>query len=392
MNATELLVFNSECFLRVVDGELIISNPKLRHHVKIDVKTAGLIFEHANGLCDAEWRKHLVECSGWDRTERFMGVQGLVTDPSGLRAHSQISPAEVSGDALFKLLRFRLVLIEDLGESQRKIAPMINSLDQEHLGSFHQRVGQYVLLGLREREPWRAWQNQKFTSDGLKLIGENYRQIQEPFFERRFNRQTINGLRVLDFGCGNGYFSAKFSRAGAQVTALDSSEELMALARKNYCECPGIQFVVAKSFRESITYLEQLDAGSLDLIYLQDTLLLLINPENGVASNELSELLAAFRRVLSQKGELCAMEPNAIFWLAGRYGSQAKPYAVVTEYRHPVFNVVPTLGEMLKPLAEAGFALIEYCHPEHTDKTHIDYRYAEEFPIWDFLKFKVLNR
>lgn len=195
----------------------------------------------------------------------------------------------------------------------------------------------------------------------------------------------------MDFGCGNGYFSAKFCDAGASVIALDSSDELMLLARKNYAHRRGLDFILAKTLQDSIQYLNSLREKSINLIYIQDTLLLLCNPEDGAPSSILSELFQAFRRVLVPEGELAAMEPNSIFWLAGRYGDQENPYAVITEYRNHIFNVVPNLGEMLIPLAASGFGLVEYCHPEPSDPSHADYAYARKFPIWDFFKFKVIK-
>lgn len=391
MNVFPIFSFNKECFLRIAERSIVISNPRLRLHVEVDAKTASMLALHLRGLGQLEWEMQLDGCSGIDRSQRFVGMRGLVTDHSGFQADVDNESARAVGDKLFKLLRDRLILIEKSAESQSRVAPMDNLLDQEHLGSFHQRVGQYVLLGLREREPWRAWQNQKFSEDGLKLIGENYRQIQEPFFDRRFTHKDLSGLWVLDFGCGNGYFSAKFADAGASVIALDSSEELMSLARKNYGFRSELDFILAKTMQDSIQYLNNLSAESINLIYLQDTLLLLLNPEGGVPSDILSELFQAFRRVLTPDGELFAMEPNAIFWLAGRYGNPEAPYAIVTEYRNHVFNVVPNLGEILAPLADAGFGLVEYCHPEPTDPSHADYTYAKEFPIWDFFKFKAIN-
>ena len=392
MNAFPIFSFNKECFLRIVESSIVISNPRLRLHVEVDAKTASMLVLHLSGLDQLEWEMQLDGCSGTDKSQRFMGVRGLVTDHSGFQVGVGNESVRAVGDRLFKLLRDRLILIEKFSESQSRVAPMDNLLDQEHLGSFHQRVGQYVLLGLREREPWRAWQNQKFSGDGLRLIGENYRQIQEPFFDRRFTHKDLSGLRILDFGCGNGYFSAKFADAGASVIALDSSEELMSLARKNHGSRSRLDFILAKTMQDSIQYLNGLSAESINLIYLQDTLLLLLNPKEGVPSNILSELFQAFRRVLTPDGELSVMEPNAIFWLAGRYGNPEAPYAIVTEYRNHVFNVAPNLGEILAPLTEAGFGLVEYCHPEPTDPSHADYTYAKEFPIWDFFKFKAINR
>jgi SAM-dependent methyltransferase len=392
MNMPQLFFLNKECFLRVVERSIIISNPRLRLHVEVDAKTASMLALYLGGLTGEDWEKQLEGCSGADRTQRFMGMRGLVTDHSGFQASVDYEPARVVGNGLFKLLRERLVLIEDSADSQSRVAPMDNLLDQKHLGSFHQRVGQYVLLGLRERETWRAWQNQKFSEDGLKLVGENYLQIQEPFFDCRFTNEDLGGKRILDFGCGNGYYSAKFADAGARVIALDSSEELMLLARKNHGFRNGLDFVLARTIPDSIQYLDSLDPQSIDLIYLQDTLLLLLHPESGLPSTLISKLFRSFGRVLTSEGELAAMEPNAIFWLAGRYGDHDAPYAVITEYRNQVFNVVPNLGEILAPLAAVGFGLVEYCHPEHTDPSHADYAFAKEFPIWDFFKFKVIKR
>jgi SAM-dependent methyltransferase len=393
MDVPQLFSLNKECFLRIIEISIIISNPRLRLHVEVDTKTANMLLQHIGGLSLFDWGKQLNGCGvGSDRSQRFMGMRGLVTDHSGFQENIDIEPTKAVGDELVKLLRDRLILVENSAETQSLVAPMANLLDQERLGSFHQRVGQYVLLDLREREPWRAWQNQKFSEDGLTLIGENYRQIQEPFFDRNFTHKDLSGLRVLDFGCGNGYFSAKFSDAGASVIALDSSKELLSLARVNYSSRSGLVFILAETISDSIQYLSSLIAKSIDLIYLQDTLLLLLNPENGIPSTILSGLFQAFRRVLASDGEIAAMEPNAVFWLAGRYGKHEAPYAVITEYRNHIFNVVPNLGDMLKPLAEAGFGLVKYCHPEHTDPSHADYAYANEFPIWDFFKFKAINR
>lgn len=387
----QFFLFNKECFLRVVNQSIIISNPKLRLHVEIDTKALNILLTYFEGLPEQEWEKMFKDCNGKDRTKRFVGVDGLVTDHSGFYKNTEYKSSMLNGYELFKLLCKRQVLIKHSSQAQLTFKPMNNLLDQENLGSFHQRVGQYVLLGLRNFEPWRAWQNQKFSENGLKLIGENYLQIQEPFFDSRFTHKDMNGLQVIDFGCGNGYFSAKFSDAGATVIAIDSSEELISLAKENYNSKNRIEFLLNKTILDSIEYLNNLNAKSINLIYLQDTLLLLLNPKDGLPSEILSELFQAFRRVLTYNGEINAMEPNAIFWLAGRYGDHKAPFAIVTEYRHHTFNVVPNLGEMLAPLAKEGFGLVEYTHPEPIDPNHFDYEYTKEFPVWDFFRFKLIN-
>ena len=61
-------------------------------------------------------------------------------------------------------------------------------------------------------------------------------------------RREGRAVRVLDLGCGPGFFTALFSEAGCQVDAVDSSAEMIARARANvkaavpdaepmFCEC-----------------------------------------------------------------------------------------------------------------------------------------------------------
>ncbi|NNE09407.1 MAG: class I SAM-dependent methyltransferase [Gemmatimonadetes bacterium] len=50
--------------------------------------------------------------------------------------------------------------------------------------------------------------------------------------ERILRPHLASGMDVLDAGCGSGYFSAFFQGEGCRVTALDRSEEALAIARE----------------------------------------------------------------------------------------------------------------------------------------------------------------
>lgn len=52
------------------------------------------------------------------------------------------------------------------------------------------------------------------------------------------------GESVVDLACGNGFFSEAFAKEGAQVTGIDVSEELIAIARKN---APAVSFHVGSA-------------------------------------------------------------------------------------------------------------------------------------------------
>ena len=54
----------------------------------------------------------------------------------------------------------------------------------------------------------------------------------------------VEGLEVLDLGCGTGYFAREMARRGARVTAVDLSPKMLAHARRLESEDPlGIRYV-----------------------------------------------------------------------------------------------------------------------------------------------------
>jgi len=54
------------------------------------------------------------------------------------------------------------------------------------------------------------------------------------------------GERVLDLGCGTGHLTAQIAARGADVTGLDASASMIALARQNY---PKLKFVLGDARR-----------------------------------------------------------------------------------------------------------------------------------------------
>lgn len=57
--------------------------------------------------------------------------------------------------------------------------------------------------------------------------------------------EPLQGLNVLDLGCGQGYFCRELARRGARVTGVDLSSELIASARRHDKDEPlGIDYYV----------------------------------------------------------------------------------------------------------------------------------------------------
>jgi trans-aconitate methyltransferase len=54
--------------------------------------------------------------------------------------------------------------------------------------------------------------------------------------------QPSNGETILDLGCGTGHLASRIAASGAGVVGIDSSQEMVEGARKNY---PALRFVLA---------------------------------------------------------------------------------------------------------------------------------------------------
>jgi 2-polyprenyl-3-methyl-5-hydroxy-6-metoxy-1,4-benzoquinol methylase len=73
----------------------------------------------------------------------------------------------------------------------------------------------------------------------------------------------VKGLRVLDVGCGQGYFSRVLSERGAKVVGIDLSPKMIALAKRHEKVHPlGIQYRVMDASRIGRAW----GPGSFDLV------------------------------------------------------------------------------------------------------------------------------
>jgi len=66
------------------------------------------------------------------------------------------------------------------------------------------------------------------------------------------------GKKILDLGCGQGFFSREFAKSGAQIIGVDISKELIAIARKNSPK--NITFEVSPAHRLTFLTTASLDA------------------------------------------------------------------------------------------------------------------------------------
>jgi 2-polyprenyl-3-methyl-5-hydroxy-6-metoxy-1,4-benzoquinol methylase len=185
----------------------------------------------------------------------------------------------------------------------------------------------------------------------------------------------VAGHRVLDLGCGQGWFSRQLAMRGAQVTGIDISAGQLANARWHEATHPlGISYRQLDAARVA----EDWPAASFDLVtacmVLHDT------PDTG-------RILAATRRVLTKEGRLIfsivhpvTAGPHTSWEITddGQKGArqvdryfESGPYVLTwamarltTHWSTPQWH--RTLEEWSALIAEAGFTILRLAEPRPT--------------------------
>jgi len=114
-------------------------------------------------------------------------------------------------------------------------------------------------------------------------------------------RRLPAGVRVLDVGCGNGWFSAALNEAGFSVTGVDVAAEALRRAR---LRVSGVEFVLTRE-GEGLPF----EAASFGAAWLGEVL---EHVQDGIA------LLEEVARVLEPGGALIASTPDHPFALRAR--------------------------------------------------------------------------
>lgn len=110
--------------------------------------------------------------------------------------------------------------------------------------------------------------------------------------------RPLSGVRALDLGCGQGYFSRELARGGAVVTGVDLSEELLRFAREREVqEQLGIDYL----HLDAAEVADTLPRQSFDLVTgcmsLQDM-------------DEVAGVIGAARRMLRRGGRMVFSIPH----------------------------------------------------------------------------------
>ncbi len=167
----------------------------------------------------------------------------------------------------------------------------------------------------------------------------------------------LSGKRVLDLGCGTGYFSALLQKRGAELVCVDISQEMINKARQR-CEKDRITFVLADA--ENLPFEEH----SFDYVFSSLAL---------QWCSDLSYPLKEIRRILKEggKGFFSTLTDGSLYELR-------ESWKKIDAYQH-VNNFI-TINQVKIALAQSQ------CHNHHLDLSAITVWYDAAFSVMRDLK------
>lgn len=144
------------------------------------------------------------------------------------------------------------------------------------------------------------WDEEARNNDGSsvsmwpnKSLNQMYHESLNYFLGNFFS--DVNGLKILDVGCGTGRLSREFSKRGASVKGIDFSELTLDVARRE-SRGHNIQFEQKSVF--------DLDETDFDIVIVSGVLTVACSNEN-----DLSEALKRVINASKKEGKILIIEP-----------------------------------------------------------------------------------
>ncbi len=221
----------------------------------------------------------------------------------------------------------------------------------------------------------RQWDNSAAVyteeQEKSKFVGSN-----KAVIEARFKH--LNGERVLDLGCGYGWYTDYFAYIGADAIGVDGSEKMVAIARERY---PDLKFSIA-DIERPLPFAD----SSFDIVFSNQVLMDIENADFVISECE---------RVLGKSGVFYFGIVHPCFydgkWLTdengyryskavGRYLSR---YRLTNEFWGATVHFHRPLSFYLNAAAKCGFTLKEVCEPV----TYDGVTQNNDLPLFFFAEF-----
>lgn len=184
-------------------------------------------------------------------------------------------------------------------------------------------------IGFRETINWYDDNAEQYAANIERLVRED--------LLNDFAQRLPEGALVLEAGCAAGRDTIEFANRGLQVTAVDISTGLLAVARNKY---PTLNFLAA-DFREKVV-----SSNSMDGVFSHASLLHFEHLE------DVEKALAQFYDALKPGGVLCVVVKQQL-------GEEKSAVVSDTLSNHDRFFQWFTKDELEKLVTDSGFSNCE---------------------------------
>ena len=185
-NVKKIVEFVSDVVLIPHNGGVISSNHRVRRHIWIN-----------NGLLSSLLGIDSPDKKAINMT-RFTNIDGLLSDPTGLDSSSEDIVVFEHIDEAIKFLQLHWIVKSEESKYLEFLNKKSNILDNKHMGTFHQQLGEELIIKNRlDPESW--WYQQKFNVD-TGLVKDNlYKYIQENFIEdlKYFEEKNLIKIDII---------------------------------------------------------------------------------------------------------------------------------------------------------------------------------------------------
>jgi len=204
---------------------------------------------------------------------------------------------------------------------------------------------------------------------------------------------SVKDKRILDAGCGEGYFSRILAEKGAEVVAVDYSQKMLDIARKRTSSKYAIQY-----YHGNVEDLPFLESETFNVIVSNMVLQDLSGYKKAI--QEMYRLLIKGGTFIFSISHPCFITAESgwvkkngkkLFWKVNHYfkeGVFEQPWPKNAQNGILLFH--RTLTSYFKTIKEAGFAVEEVVEPKPSQKMIQKYpEFEGDLRMCQFLVFKV---
>jgi 2-polyprenyl-3-methyl-5-hydroxy-6-metoxy-1,4-benzoquinol methylase len=260
------------------------------------------------------------------------------------------------------------ILIQE-GESVLKIDQMVvTAFNKVMTNTIRNALETNEVPGIME-----TWFKKKFTDDLSDIRPENrnyYKHCVQNFVVKFFSKERIARKKILDFGCGPGYYSTILAQSGAQVTGIDRSSFLIQKANelKQKLQLKNIEFIKG----DFLDFATNVAPKEFDYIIAIDTIVSFDYSRQKHNNNEFTQALSKINKLLKDQGRFFIIEAHPFFGQLAKgikFSSEGHFHGRLPNYKiefkaknnpHHWF----TLDEMTSALSENGLAICRIYEPD----------------------------